>query len=92
MSAVRVVFRGPAALAEVFVSLLEKQGLTVAWTGPGGAPTATVELVLIVSLASGEGSLRLRLESVVWKFCAQFPRVGIEVERDAPSGSVAPEA
>jgi hypothetical protein len=87
VNAAQVTYGGPAALAEAFISLLEKQGLTVAWTRPSGAPTAKVDVTLTVSLGSGAGSLKVKMNPVVKRFQTLFPALSIKMEgQDDPTG------
>jgi hypothetical protein len=67
-------------LAEAFVSVLEKEGLTVAWQKPRSAPTSDVDVNLTVGFAAERGSLYLRLNPVVNRFRARFPRLSIELD------------
>ena len=78
MSAIELTFRGPGAFAEVFVSLLEKENLTVAWTNLATDPTAKVDLTMMVATLSSEDTLLRRLRPVTKRFRGQFPRISIE--------------
>ena len=80
LSAVQVTFRGPFALAGVFVSLLEKEGLDVVWVRPDAPPTLKIEIILTVGSASGYTSLMLRLDPTIVRFTTRFPRISIELE------------
>ena len=79
MNKVRLTYSGPAALAGVFVSLLQKQHLTVTWTQPSTVGAKRREVIIAVAIDRTEESIVRTIDQTVKQFQDRFPLIGIDV-------------